>query len=145
MSSPMDPDEPERQPAVASGPGGTTIVDWPLRAQSALVDWFGPGVVAGIFQGTGVYWVLALAALIWAFYNAWLSGETGQSYGRRWAGTRLVRESDGAVIGGPMGLIRHIAHAVDAVICFVGFLFPLWDYRRQTIADKIMSTVVIRA
>jgi hypothetical protein len=31
---------------------------------------------------------------------------------------------------------------VDSIICFVGYLFPLWDPKRQTIADKIMTTVV---
>ena len=35
------------------------------------------------------------------------------------------------------------AHGVDAIICYVGFLFPLWDAKRQTIADKIMSTVCV--
>ncbi|REO10986.1 RDD family protein, partial [Mycobacterium tuberculosis] len=30
-----------------------------------------------------------------------------------------------------------------AIICFVGFLFPLWDAKRQTLADKIMTTVCV--
>lgn len=131
--------------APVPGPGGTTLVNWPLRAQSAIVDWFGPGVIAAFFQFTDIYWVLALGALIWAFYNAWLAGESGQSYGRKWAGTRLVRETDGAPLGGPMGVVRHVAHFLDAVICFVGFLFPLWDTKRQTIADKIVGSVVVKA
>ena len=38
---------------------------------------------------------------------------------------------------------RQIAHFVDAIICFIGFLFPLWDSKRQTLADKIMTTVVL--
>jgi hypothetical protein len=32
---------------------------------------------------------------------------------------------------------------VDSIICYVGYLFPLWDQQRQTLADKIMSTVVV--
>lgn len=31
------------------------------------------------------------------------------------------------------------------MICNIGYLFPLWDPKRQTIADKIMKTVVINA
>jgi uncharacterized RDD family membrane protein YckC len=131
-------------PPPATGPGGAAFAEWPLRVQSALVDWFGPGLVAGLFQRTSIYWVLALAALIWAFYNAWLGGETGQSYGKRWAGTRVVKESDGSLIGGPMGIVRHLAHIVDAIICFIGFLFPLWDTKRQALSDKIVSTVVVK-
>ena len=31
----------------------------------------------------------------------------------------------------------------DSIICYIGWLFPLWDSKRQTLADKIMKTVVI--
>ena len=27
--------------------------------------------------------------------------------------------------------------------CYIGFLFPLWDAKRQTFADKIMTTVCV--
>ncbi len=133
------------QPPPVPGPGGTTLVEWPQRAQSAVIDWFGPGLLVGVFQFTDLYWVLALAALVWALYNAWLAGETGQSYGRKWAGTRLVKESDGDTLGGPMGIVRHLLHVVDAIICFVGFLLPLWDAKKQTIADKLAGSVVVKA
>jgi hypothetical protein len=31
----------------------------------------------------------------------------------------------------------------DAAICYIGFLFPLWDARRQTIADMLRTTVCL--
>ncbi len=37
------------------------------------------------------------------------------------------------------------AHFVDFITCFIGYLFPLWDDKRQTLADKIMRTVVVPA
>jgi uncharacterized RDD family membrane protein YckC len=27
--------------------------------------------------------------------------------------------------------------------CYVGYLWPLWDDKRQTFADKILGTVVV--
>jgi hypothetical protein len=39
--------------------------------------------------------------------------------------------------------VRQLAHIVDAIICYIGFLFPLWDNKRQTLADKIMTTVCV--
>ena len=39
--------------------------------------------------------------------------------------------------------MRQLAHIVDAIICYIGFLFPLWDDKRQTLADKIMTTVCV--
>ena len=29
------------------------------------------------------------------------------------------------------------------MVCYLGWLWPLWDRRNQTFADKIMNTVVI--
>ena len=29
------------------------------------------------------------------------------------------------------------------LICYIGYLFPLWDAKRQTLADKIMTTVCL--
>jgi uncharacterized RDD family membrane protein YckC len=43
-----------------------------------------------------------------------------------------------------MGVVRTIAHIVDSIICYIGWLFPLWDPKRQTLADKIVKTVVVR-
>ena len=34
---------------------------------------------------------------------------------------------------------------VNAIPCYLGYLWPLWDAKRQTFADKIMSTYVIKA
>ncbi len=31
------------------------------------------------------------------------------------------------------------------MICYIGYLFPLWDQKRQTLADKIMHSVVVPA
>ena len=39
--------------------------------------------------------------------------------------------------------MRQIAHYVDQLICYIGYLFPLWDDKRQTIADKLMTTVCV--
>jgi hypothetical protein len=40
-----------------------------------------------------------------------------------------------------MSVIRQICQIADTVICYVGWLWPLWDGKPQTIADKIASTV----
>ena len=58
---------------------------------------------------------------------------------------RLVSEETGQPIGMLMAFVRDICHIIDGIICYVGFLFPLWDSKRQTLADKIVKTVVIPA
>ena len=129
-------------------PGGPAFADWPLRVQSALVDWLGPSIavafVSVFSRGNTLVSLLGLAALGWALYNAYLGGSTGQSYGKKMAGTRLVRAGDGQLLGGGMGIVRYILHIVDALPCYLGYLWPLWDPKRQTFADKIVSTYVVR-
>jgi len=75
-------------------------------------------------------------------YNRWYKGGQGQSFGKKQLGLTLVAESTGQPIGMGKAFLRDLAHIVDSLICYIGYLFPLWDQKRQTIADKIMTTVV---
>jgi uncharacterized RDD family membrane protein YckC len=121
---------------------------WPLRVQSALMDWAGPFIAAGlvgfILPGSGLDFVGYLVALGWALYNAYLGGQTGQSYGKKWAGTRLLREADGQLIGGGMGIARYLLHIIDSLPCYLGYFWPIWDDKRQTFSDKILNTLVVK-
>ena len=40
-------------------------------------------------------------------------------------------------------MLRADRSLVDAVIFYIGYLFPLWDAKRQTLADKMMATVCL--
>ena len=71
-------------------------------------------------------------------------GQSGQSPGMRTIGLKCIGQTTGQPIGAGLGIVRALAHLVDSIICYVGWLFPLWDKSRQTLGDKIMSTVVIR-
>jgi uncharacterized RDD family membrane protein YckC len=85
--------------------------------------------------------VVGLAYLIWDY--GYRQGTTGSSLGKSVTKVKVVSEVTGQPIGFGMSLVRQVAHFIDAVICFIGFLFPLWDAKRQTLADKIMTTVVL--
>jgi uncharacterized RDD family membrane protein YckC len=107
----------------------------------------GPTVNAdGTASGSGaLYWILTLAGIAVFGYNRWfLAGTTGQSWGRKALGTRLVAEATGQPIGVGKAFARDIAHLFDTLICYIGWLFPIWDAKRQTISDKIVKTVVVK-
>ena len=90
-----------------------------------------------------LFWVGAIG---WWIYNRVITmGNTGQSLGKRIVGIRLVKEDTGQPLGAGMCFARDICHAVDGAICGVGYLFPLWDTKAQTLADKIITTVVVPA
>jgi uncharacterized RDD family membrane protein YckC len=122
------------------------FANWGSRVQSAFVDYIGAEIVAFI-----VYVIihplgdiLFLAAAAWGIYNSVLGGQTGQSYGKKMAGTKLVSATTGQPIGGGMGFGRSIVHIVDGLPCYLGYLWPLWDSKRQTFADKIVGTYVLK-
>ena len=135
------------------GYGAPPYASWITRVGAYLVDalpcWvliaFGATLLARGGAGGAIGFVFYLAALGWVAYNRWYrAGTTGQSLGKSATNVRLLSEQSGQPIGAGMAFVRDLCHFVDAVICYVGFLFPLWDDKRQTLADKIVSTVVIK-
>jgi RDD family len=110
-------------------------------------DTYGYGVYCtSNMTGFGVA-VYALAYLISIAYWVWnwgyRQGTTGSSIGKSVLKFKVVSEKTWQPIGFGMSVVRQIAHAVDSIVCYIGWLFPLWDAKRQTLADKIMSTVCV--
>ncbi|AFM18807.1 hypothetical protein Mycch_4085 [Mycolicibacterium chubuense NBB4] len=85
--------------------------------------------------------VLSLAYVVWNY--GYRQGTTGSSIGKSVMKFKVVSEKTWQPIGFGLSVVRQIAHIVDAIICYIGYLFPLWDRKRQTIADKIMTTVCV--
>jgi uncharacterized RDD family membrane protein YckC len=130
--------------------------DWITRVGAYLIDavpviavWVVFGIIAAIAR-SGVFdiflYLIAVAgSLAFQVYNRWILGGQGQTIGKRYLKIKLVSEDTGQPIGTLNAFLRDLAHIVDGAICDIGYLFPLWDAKRQTIADKIMKTVVIPA
>jgi uncharacterized RDD family membrane protein YckC len=98
----------------------------------------GPGLVPMV-----VGFVLLLAALGWQIYNRWIvAGRTGQSMGKRVLKIVLISEETAQPIGPLNAFLRDLVHILDG-FAYVGYLWPLWDEKRQTFSDKIMKTAVI--
>ena len=104
------------------------------------------GVGGGIGGGTGALLMLigyvdVIAIGTWNL--VFRQGTTGWSIGKRVLGIRLLSESTGQPLGPGMTFVRMLAHILDSLPCYVGYLWPLWELKRQTFADKIMGSVVI--
>ena len=130
---------PPPMPAAASG----ELATWIYRVGGALID----GIIVGVaetivgFASKPLGQLVGLAILLWFLY---LTGTQGQSPGKKVVGIKLVKEADGQYLGFGMAVVRYIAHILDALSCLIGYLWPLWDAKRQTFADKIIGTVVVR-
>jgi uncharacterized RDD family membrane protein YckC len=87
--------------------------------------------------------LLFLLPLVFTIWNVFIrQGRTGYTLGKSILGTKLIGEADGRTIGAGRAFVRYLCHILDA-FCYIGYLWPLWDAKRQTFADKIMKTVVI--
>jgi len=84
----------------------------------------------------------SLAFVIWNFCIR--QGRTGASLGKSVLAIRLVN-SDQQPIGPGWAFLRYLLNIVNAIPCYLGYLWPIWDSHKQTFADKIMSTYVIHA
>jgi uncharacterized RDD family membrane protein YckC len=133
--------------------GVAELAGFGARVISCLIDYVAPVIVLNLLLSLGVVlggatWLPVPAAVgylgllgfgIWN--SGYLQGTTGRSLGRRVAHTKLVTIETGEPVGFGSAMARQICHGVEFGI---GYLWPLWDGKRQTFADKIANTVVIR-
>ncbi len=132
----------------------SNLANWGSRALSYLIDVFAPlfavvivAVVASAISETVgvVVYILGLFGLVvFVIWNSgYKQGTTGQSIGKGVAGIRLVGERTGQPIGFGPAFMRQFAHIFDNYSLGLGYLWPIWDERKQTFADKLMHTVVV--
>ena len=123
-----------------------------LLAGPKEIDFCGSGFEDGSLcrVPTGTSWALfaglgALGVIGFLVLYCRKVGTTGQSWGHKVAGLRVVDAQTGSTIGGGRALGRYFARILSALPCYLGFLWPLWDARKQTFHDKIVGTVVVKA
>ncbi|MGC9535348.1 RDD family protein [Streptomyces sp. UG1] len=124
---------------------------WGLRFAGTLVDML-VFAVPYILVGVGVAnrnsalmivgYIVIFGIAIWQLI---MEGRTGQTLGKKALGIRLVKEATGQPMGVGMAFVRRLAHFLDGIACYIGYLWPLWDAKKQTFADKVCSSIVIRA
>ncbi|MFF0548007.1 RDD family protein [Streptomyces sp. NPDC004311] len=150
---------PPGMPGMGMPTGMPPLAHWGLRAGGYLLDMLiiaGPmyaligigAAASGGESGDSVAGILSLVGMLYAvgmfFYQLYREGTTGQTIGKKVVGISVRREADGGVLGFGMAFVRKLAHILDGLPCYIGWLWPLWDAKKQTFADKVCSTVVIK-
>jgi uncharacterized RDD family membrane protein YckC len=77
-------------------------------------------------------------------YYAILEGTRGQTLGKMALGIKVVDADNGGFIGIPRGIGRYFARILSAIVLGLGYLWMLWDPRKQCWHDKLVRSVVIR-
>jgi uncharacterized RDD family membrane protein YckC len=107
-----------------------------------------PGICTEPSAGTiAAALLLGLVALVAAvLYYPLMVGGTGQTIGNKATGIRIVDATSGQPIGNGRALGRYLFAAfISGNLCALGYLWAIWDGRKQTWHDKVVSSVVVKA
>ena len=109
-------------------------------ASEAYTAPYGGNPLGYLFLALG--YIALFAWMIWN--NGIRQGKTGQSLGKKVLGISVVRQDNGRFLGAGAGFLRWLVAQALGGICFINYLWPLWDQKKQTWHDKVLSSVVIR-
>ena len=95
--------------------------------------------------GWALFGVLLAAGIIAYYVILCRMLGRGQSWGMKATHIRLVGAQDGQPIGFGRALGRQLFGAfISGNVCALGYLWMLWDKRKQTWHDKIVNSVVVK-
>lgn len=162
FGTPVDPGQQTTPPQGYGIPGAgyePAYASFGKRLKGWVLDWFLPGLVLSVlssllfgsaYQDQDGHVSIRMGESLSYFpylliMGAYLTFMTrnGQTPGRRWAHTQLVDAQGRPMERSGSTFLRYVFHFVDHLICGIGWLFPIWDRKGQTLADKIAKTYVI--
>ncbi len=99
------------------------------------------GAAALFFLG---YFIAFVGALGIGIYNIYLLGRDGASLGKRWMHIKVL-DPAGQPLGFGKAFLREFLKGLIGGLCFILWLWPLWDKEQQGLHDKIFGTHVYDA
>ena len=125
--------------------GGSPASFW-RRFGAALIDGIVVGVASGILRAiVGTTTGQGLGLLISLGYFTYFHGNTGQTPGNAVLGIRVVdlRDRPGEPIGYGRAFVRWLVSIASAIVILIGFLWMLWDPKKQTWHDKAAGSLPV--
>lgn len=97
----------------------------------------------GLLAAAIIVAVVGLVFIVVIYFRA--LARTGQTWGRKIANVKVVRADNGEPPGLGKAIGRQLfAGFISANVCYLGYLWMLWDSKKQTWHDKVAGTVVVR-
>jgi len=138
------------------------LAGWPIRVGASILDSLILAIpsIAGVIvalvidgdqeelgAGGGIAMVggFFVAFLIWVWNRVIQQGRTGQSFGKKLTGLKIVDSRTGQLIGVGRTLGREICAQIFNEFCVLNVLWPLWDEKQQTWHDKVVNDIVIKS
>lgn len=142
--------------AVFAIPGIVILMTGPKELSSCSVDSSGNFDFSGDYEalckgptgGTIAAAVIVGGIFVIGFllYQAKRQGERGHTIGKSAVGIKVIDANTGAYIGFGRSVGRQLfASFISGNICALGYLWAIWDGRKQTWHDKVVNSVVVKA
>lgn len=129
---------------VVGSPALAPIIYALATAERTGVSATGSAELTPVGLGLVAAWLGVLLYLVlWGWNRYAVQARAGASLGKRRQRIRVVLVADGTAPSAARLLARDAAHVLDVLPACLGLLWPLWDRRRQTFADKITGTGVV--
>lgn len=77
-------------------------------------------------------------------YNIYLLGRDGATLGKRWMKIKVLDQNN-QPLGFGKAFLRELVKGILGNLCFLLYLWPLFDDQKQGLHDKILSTHVYEA
>jgi uncharacterized RDD family membrane protein YckC len=144
--------------SVFSAPAWLVLVTGPKHMVACHVDIngqvdpFGTGIDNGLCEqptgstvGLAILLFLVLGVGFWFYNYVYLLGTRGQTIGKKAVSVKVVDATTGASIGAGRAFGRSLAALISGAVCYLGYLWMLWDPKKQTWHDKMLNTLVVSA
>lgn len=109
------------------------------RFAGGFIDALIVGVLPGMVfkNNNGVSFLIGLG------YSVWMLGTYGQTVGMKIFKIKILKEN-GAKVSYKDALLRYFASILSVIALFIGYLWMIWDEKKQTWHDKLAKTVVVK-
>ncbi|MFE6742939.1 RDD family protein [Streptomyces tubercidicus] len=108
--------------------------------QNAANDSVSSSTPAGAIIMMVLAWLIMVGG---TFFLIAKEGSSGQTPGKKALGVKVLKETTGQPLGFGMTFVRYLCRYLNGLLCGIGWLWPLWDDKSQTFADKLAGTVVV--
>ncbi|AWN29077.1 RDD family protein [Streptomyces sp. NEAU-S7GS2] len=108
--------------------------------QNAANDAAASSTPVGAIIMIALAWLLMIGG---TFFLIAKEGSSGQTPGKKALGVKVIKEATGQPLGFGMTFVRYLCRYLNGLLCGIGWLWPLWDDKSQTFADKLAGSVVV--
>ncbi len=103
----------------------------------------GGGLFGSMLDGPFLAFYYAVTVFVDMVYFTWFHGAAGQTPGKMLLKLRVVQPTGDPISFGT-AFLRWVGYIISSAVVFVGFIWVVFDRRKQSWHDKIAGTVVVR-